>query len=58
MITESPELQRFWRDSSWKLADDIGATNADWKKVWDKMKKLMTELGEYDKLQQPDYGGK
>jgi TRAP-type mannitol/chloroaromatic compound transport system substrate-binding protein len=56
MVVETPELQKYWRDTAWRMADDIGKTDAAWKALWDPMKDFMTRMGVYEKLQTPNYG--
>ncbi len=56
MVVETPELQKYWRDTAWRMADDIGKTDAKWKALWDPMKDFMKRMGEYEKLQTPNYG--
>lgn len=55
MVMETPELQKYWRDTAWRMADDIGKTDANWKALWDPMKDFMKKIGEYYKLQTPNY---
>jgi len=56
MVVETPELQKYWRDTAWKMADNIGTTNPEWKELWDSMKSFMQKMQAYDKLQTPNYG--
>ncbi len=56
MIVETVELQKYWRDTAWRMADDIGKTDPAWKALWDPMKDFMGKIQAYNKLQTPNYG--
>lgn len=55
MITQDEDCQRAWVNVSWRLADDIAAKDAKFKKGWDLLSEVFAVIRPYFKLQTPNY---
>ncbi len=56
MVQESPELQATWKSIGWRLADEQGAKQPEFKQMWDAMKDYMNILAPYEQMQTVNYG--
>ncbi|MFH1639728.1 MAG: hypothetical protein ABIB93_05400 [Chloroflexota bacterium] len=54
-ITQNEDCQRAWVNASWRLADEIAAKDAEFKKGWDVLQEVFAYIRPYFKLQTPNY---
>jgi TRAP-type mannitol/chloroaromatic compound transport system substrate-binding protein len=56
IVTLNVDTQRIWAKVSWRMASAIGAQNAEWKSVQDRMMAMLRIIRPYFKFQTPDFG--